>query len=102
MAYKFFDKKSAGSGIKSENMLNQELAEELHKRIMRKLEKRKVNSSFKDNSWGADLAYMQLISKFNNGIRFLLCVIDIYSKSAWVIPLKDEKALQLLMLFKKS
>ena len=101
MAYKFFDKKSAGSGIKSENMLNQELAEELHKRIMRKLEKRKVNSSFKDNSWGADLAYMQLISKFNNGIRFLLCVIDIYSKSAWVIPLKDEKGITITNAFQE-
>ena len=101
MAYKFFDKKSAGSGIKSENMLNQELAEELHKRIMRKLEKRKVNSSFKDNSWGADLAYMQLISKFNNGTRFLLCVIDIYSKSAWVIPLKDEKGITITNAFQE-
>ena len=101
MAYKFFDKKSAGSGIKSENMLNQELAEELHKRIMRKLEKRKVNSSFKDNSWGADLAYMQLISKFNNGIRFLLCVFDIYSKSAWVIPLKDEKGITITNAFQE-
>ena len=41
--------------------------------------------------WGADLADMQLISKFNKGFRFLLCLIDIYSKYAWVIPLKDKK-----------
>ena len=39
---------------------------------------------------GADLADMQLISKFNEGFRFLLCVIDIFSKYAWVIPLKDK------------
>ena len=41
--------------------------------------------------WGVDLAYMQLISKFNKGIRFLLCAIDIFSKSAWLVPLKDKK-----------
>ena len=44
---------------------------------------------------------MQLISKFNKGFRFLLCAIDIFSKYAWVIPLKDKKVLVLLMLFKK-
>ena len=61
-------------------MPEQSLAEELHKPIVRKFEKRKVNSSFIDNIWGADLADMQLISKFNKGIRFLLCVINIYSQ----------------------
>ena len=49
-------------------------------------------SSFKDNIWGVDLADMQLLSKFNEGFRFLLCVIDIFSKYySWVIPLKDKK-----------
>ena len=52
-------------------MLNKELAEELHKPIIRKLEKRKVNSPFIDNIWGADLADKQLISKFKKGIRCL-------------------------------
>ena len=47
--------------------------------------------AFKDNIWGADLADMQLISKFIKGFRFLLCVIDIFSKYAWVVPLKDKK-----------
>ena len=65
MVYTFLDKKTSGSGIKSENMLNNELAEELHKLIIRKFKKRKVHSSFIDNIWGADLADMQLISKFN-------------------------------------
>ena len=50
---------------------------------------------------GADLADMQLVSKFNKGFRFLLWFIDIFSKYAWVVPLKDKKVLQLLMLFKK-
>ena len=88
MVYKFFDKKTAGSGIKSMQQ-NEQLAEELHKPIIRKLKKRKMYSSFKDNIWGADLANMQLISKFNKGFRFLLCIIDIFSKYAWVVPLKE-------------
>ena len=80
MVYKFFDKKStllqinksaSGSGIKNENMSNNELAEELHKPIIRKFLKIKVYLSFIDNIWGGDLDDMQLISKFNKGIRFL-------------------------------
>ena len=80
MVCKFFDKKTSGKDVKYENIPEQQLAEELHKPIIRKFEKRKVNSSFIDNIWSADLADMQLISKCNKGIRFLLYVINIYSK----------------------
>ena len=59
--------------------------------LLQNLKKRTVYSSFRDNIWGVDLADMQLLSKFNKGFRFLLCVIDIFSKHAWVIPLKDKK-----------
>ena len=59
---------------------NQQLTEELHKPIIRKFEKGNVYSAFKDNIWAADLADMQLLSRYNKGIRFLLCVIDIFSK----------------------
>ena len=69
-----------GSGIKNENMPDQQLAEELHKPIIRKFKKRKVHPTFIDNIWCVDLADMQLMSKFNKRFRFLLCVIDIYSK----------------------
>ena len=79
------------SAVKNENMSNKELAEELHKPIIRKFKKRKVHSSFTDNIWGADIADMQLIRKLIRGIRFSLCVIDIFSKHAWVIPLKNIK-----------
>ena len=54
-----------------------------------------------DNIWGADLADMQLISKFDIGSIFLLCVIDIYSKYAWVIPLKDRKGITITNAFQK-
>ena len=89
MVYKFFDKKSSESGIV--NKENIQLADELHKPIIRKFKKRKVHSSFRDNIWGVDLADMQLLSKFNKGFRFLLCVTDIFSKYDWVIPLRDKK-----------
>ena len=72
-------------------MSNKESVEKLHKPIIKKIEKRKVYPPFIDNIWGADLVDMQLISKFNKGFRFLLCVIDIYNIYAWVIPLKDKK-----------
>ena len=91
MVCQFFDKKSKGSGFKSAIKQNEELVEELHKPITRKLEKSTVYSSYKDNIWGADLADMQLISKFNKGICFLLFFIDIFSKYSWVVPLKDKK-----------
>ena len=103
MVYKFFDKKSSsGSGVaKNKIKQNMQLAEELHKPIIRNFKKRKVYSRFRDNIWGADLADMQLISKFNKGFRFLLCVIDIFSKYAWVVPLKDKKGVSIVNAFQK-
>ena len=89
MVYKFFDKKFSGSDVV--NKENIQLADELHKPIIRKFKKRKVHSSFRKNIWGADLADMQLLSKFNKGFKFLLCVIDIFSKYDWVISLEDRK-----------
>ena len=91
MVYKFFDKKTSGSGIKNENISNKQLAEELHKPVIRKFNKIKLHSPFIGNVGGTDLADMQLISKFNSGFRFLFCVIDIYSKYGQVIPLKNKK-----------
>ena len=80
MAYQFFDKKSKGAGIKNEIKENQQLANELHKPVIGKFKKRKVYSSFKDNIWGVDLADMQLIVKCNKRNKYLLCVIDVFSK----------------------
>ena len=98
---KFLIKKLLVSGNKNKNISNKKLAEELHKPIIRTFNKRKVQSPFIDNIWLADLADMQLISKFNERFRFLLCVIDIYTKYAWVIPLKDKKGITITDAFQK-
>ena len=63
---------------------------------------RKVHSDFRDNIWGADLVDMQLICKFSKGFRFLLCVIGIYSKYAWVISLRDKKGITITNVFQKN
>ena len=101
MVYKFFDKKTSDDTVKNEIISNKELAEELHKPIIKKFEQTKVHSSFIDNITGADLADMQLISKVKKGFKFSLCVIDIYSKYAWVIPLKYKKGITVTNNFQK-
>ena len=100
MVYKFFDKKSAGRGVNA-HANNEKLAESLHKPIIKNFKKRAVYSGFKNNIWGADLADMQVISKFNKGFRFLSCVIGIFSKYAWVVSLKDKKGVSIVNAFQK-
>ena len=98
MIYTFFDKKATGRCINI-NANNKKLAEKLHKPIIRKLKKTAVYSGFKDNI--SDLADMQLISNFNKESRFLLCVVDIFSKYAWVVPLKDKRSVSIVNAFQK-
>ena len=62
---------------------------------------KKVYSQFKDNIWGVDLADMQSLSRRNKGIKYLLCAIDLYSKYAFVIPLKDKKGISIVNAFNK-
>ena len=69
--------------------------------ILGNLKKRKVYSSFKDNIWGADLADMQLLSKYNKEIRYLLCAIDFFGKYTFVVPLKDKKGTTILNAFQR-
>ena len=108
--YKFFDKKSTaepssleriGSGFRKLKDSSSILANELHKPIIKNFDKRKVYSQFKDNIWGVDLADMQSLSRNNKGIKYLLCVIDLYSKYAFVIPLKDKKRISIVNAFNK-
>ena len=69
--------------------------------IIRKFKKRKVYASYRDNIWGVDLADMQSLSKYNKGIQYLLCAIDLFSKYAWVFPLKDKKWTSIVNAFQK-
>ena len=75
ITFKSFEKKSSSSGVKSELISNQELAEEFHKPIIGKIEKRKVHSSFKDHIWGSDLVDMQLLSTINKGFPFFYVLL---------------------------
>ena len=92
-----------GSGIAKDTTKSSSLilANELHKPVIKKFNKRKVYSQFKDNIWGVDLADMQSLSKKNKGIKYLLCAIDLYSKYAFVIPLKDKKGISIVNGFNK-
>ena len=105
MVYKFFDSKVApldkktmsGKGTKN----NKILAEKLHKPAIKKFNKSKVYSQFRNNIWGVDLADMQSLSKKNKIIKYLSCAIDLFSKYAFVIPLKDKKGISIVNAFNK-
>ena len=78
LVYKFFDKKSSGSGMdaslanKSATELNFQRAKEFYRIIIQKSKRQKVYSSFTDNIWGVDLADMQSLNKCNKGVKYLL------------------------------
>ena len=100
IVYKILNKKSKGSGIAT-NQSNYQLANKLHKPIIKKFKKRKVYSLFRDNIWSVNLADMQSLSKYNKEIKYLLCAIDLVSKYAWAIPLKDKKGTSIVNAFQK-
>ena len=83
----------------SKNDWAQQLAEELHKPIRRKFKTRKVIVNHIDEIWSADLVFMDKLSKWNKGFKYLLTVIDVFSKFAWVIPLKDKKGSSITTAF---
>ena len=78
-----------------------QLANELHKPIIRKFNTKKVYSSFRDNIWGVDLGDMQSLSKYNKRNKYLLCAFDLFSKYAWVVPVKDKKWTSIVNAFQK-
>ena len=85
---------------------SQQLAEELHKPITRNFRKRRVISYGVDKIWAADLIEIPQYSKWNKGIKYLLTVIDVFSKYGWIVPLKDKKTESVSLafdeIFKKS
>ena len=105
MVYKFFDSKVAPLDKKTISDKgtgnNKILAEELHKLVIKKFNKRKVCSQFRDNIRGVDLADTESLSKKNKGVKYLLCAIDLFSKYAFVVPLKDKKGISIVNAFDK-
>ena len=99
MVYNLFDKKSSGSGVNAEP--NYQLSNELHKQIIRKFKERKDYTSIRENIWRVDLADVQSLSKYNKGIKYLLCAIDIFSKRAWVVHLKDKRGISIVNVLQK-
>ena len=89
MVWKFFNERSKKL-LKGFGINNQQLANELHKPIIKNFKRRNVYSSYENHIWGCDLADMSLISKFNKVIKYLLCVIELFSRYASVL-LKDKK-----------
>ena len=73
----------------------------MHKPVIKKFNKRKVYSQFRDNIWGVDLADMQSLNRKIKGIKNLLCTIDLFSKYAFVVPLKDKKGISIVNAFNK-
>ena len=94
MFYKVFDKKTG-----SETSVNEQLAEELHKPAVKKFKKRKIYARFKDNIWAADLTQMESSPSKNKKVKYLLCVIDVFTDFAWAKTLKDKKGKTALNTF---
>ena len=88
MVYRFFDQKTAGSAAS----INEELAQELHKSVIKKFKRRKVYATFKDKIWATDLAEMESLSSFNRSVKYLFCVTCAFTKYAWFKLLKDKKS----------
>ena len=78
---------------------SQQLAEELHKPITNNFRKRRVISYGIDKIWAADLVEIQKFSKWNKGVKYLLTVIDVFSKYGWIKPLKDKKTESVSLAF---
>ena len=103
VVYKFLDKRSStannsGGAVTSGIMPKQQLAEELHKSVVKKFAKQQY-THFEDNIWGSDLADMQLIRKSNKDFYYVLfiSIVDMHGSFLW----KTKRVLQSLMLFKK-
>ena len=69
--------------------VNEQLTEELHKPVIKKFKKRKAYARFKDSIWAVDFAEMESLPLMNKNVKYILCVIDVFTKYVWVKPSKD-------------
>ena len=83
----------------NEESWQQQLADELHKPIKRNFTRRRVIVNHIDEIWAADVAEIQQFSKWNKGYRYLLMLIDVFSKYGWIVPLKDKKGETVMIAF---
>ena len=83
------------------SIMSEELANELHKPVRKHFKKRRVISKHVDDIWAADLVDMQYYSSSNKGYKYILMVIDIFSKYGWGEPLKNKKGLTIAKAFRK-
>ena len=90
-------KSSSRSGVATKP--NYQIENELHRHITRKFKRQKIYSSLRDNIWDVYLADMQSLSKRNKGIKYLLCGTDLFSKYAWLVPLKDKRGITIVNAF---
>ena len=86
----------------SEENWQEKLADELHKPIKRNFTRRRVIVNHIDEIWCSDLVEMQQFSKWNKGYRYLLMVLDVFSKYGWIVPLKDKKGETVMNVSKQS
>ena len=102
MVYTFLIKKT-GSGARAASKVgvsaNEKLTEELHKPVMKKSKRIRVYTRFKDDICAADSAEMGSLSSKNRNVKYSLFVIDVFTKYAWVKPLKDKKDKRVLNAF---
>ena len=97
MVYNLFDKKT-GSVVS----VNEQLAKELHKPVVKNFKRREVYAKFIDNIWAADLAEMESLFSKNKNAKYLLCIIGVFTKYTWVKPLKDTNGKTILTAFIKK
>ena len=97
MVYKIFDKKTGPRAS-----VNEQLDEELHKPVTERFKKRKVYARFRDNIWATDLVQMELLYSKNKNVKYLLCIIYVFTKYAWFKLLKEKKVKQFLMSYRNS
>ena len=75
------------------------LTDELHRPVKRKFEKRQVLVRNVDDTWAADLVDMQYYSRTNKGFKYILMIIDVFSKYGWAIPLKNKTSAEVVRAF---
>ena len=95
----FFNEKSSGNGVGAKT--NYQLANEPHTQIIKKFKRRRVYSPLRNGLCGLDLADMQSLNKYNKIIKYLLCAINLFSKYAQVVSLKEERGITVVNAFQK-